>query len=64
LGKGRGGRLCPGGRDPARSAQVDGSGAVHYFSIANAKLVFQTNGYFEVDGNVDINLRSSSCRAG
>jgi hypothetical protein len=36
--------------------EVDGSGAVHNFAIATAKLLFQTNGYFEVDGNVDINL--------
>jgi hypothetical protein len=36
--------------------EVDGSGSVHGFNIANAKLIFQTNGYFEVNGNVDIDL--------
>jgi hypothetical protein len=36
--------------------EADGSGSVHGFDIANAKLIFQTNGYFEVNGNVDINL--------
>ncbi len=36
--------------------EVDGSGAVHNFQIATAKLIFRTDGYLEVDGNVDINL--------
>jgi hypothetical protein len=36
--------------------EADGSGSVHGFDIANAKLIFQTNGYFEVNGNVDIDL--------
>jgi len=36
--------------------EADGSGSVHGFNVANAKLIFQTNGYFEVDGNVDIDL--------
>jgi hypothetical protein len=36
--------------------EVDGSGSVHGFQIATAKLLFQTNGYFAVDGNVDIDL--------
>ena len=36
--------------------EADGSGSVHGFNIANAKLLFQTNGYFEVNGNVDIDV--------
>ena len=36
--------------------EADGSGSVHGFNIANAKLIFQTNGYFEVNGNVDVDL--------
>ncbi len=36
--------------------EVGGTGAVHGEDIANAKLIFQTNGYFEADGNVDIDL--------
>jgi hypothetical protein len=36
--------------------EVDGSGSVHGLQIATAKLLFQTNGYFEVDGNLDLNL--------
>ncbi|MGH2894718.1 MAG: hypothetical protein ACRDPM_15860, partial [Solirubrobacteraceae bacterium] len=36
--------------------EVDGSGSVHGFNIAKAKLLFQTNGYFEVNGDVDIDL--------
>jgi hypothetical protein len=36
--------------------EVDGSGAVHGFTIATAKLVFRTDGFFEVDGNIDIDL--------
>ncbi len=36
--------------------EADGSGSVHGFDIANAKLIFQSNGYFEVNGNVDIDL--------
>jgi hypothetical protein len=36
--------------------EVDGSGTVHGLQIATAKLLFQTNGYFEVDGNLDLDL--------
>lgn len=36
--------------------EVDGSGSVHGLRIATAKLVFQTNGYFEVDGGLDLDL--------
>lgn len=36
--------------------QVGGTGAVHGEEIANAKLIFQTNGYFEAEGNVDVDL--------
>jgi hypothetical protein len=36
--------------------EVDGSGSVHGLQIATAKLIFQTNGYFEVDGNLDLDL--------
>ena len=36
--------------------EVGGTGAIHGEDIANAKLIFQTNGYFEADGNVDVNL--------
>ena len=36
--------------------EVDGSGSVHGLQIATAKLLFQTNGYFEVDGNLDLDL--------
>jgi hypothetical protein len=43
--------------------EVDGVGAVHGFEIANAKLVFQTNGYFEVDGGVDIDLDVAELKA-
>jgi hypothetical protein len=44
--------------------EVDGSGAVHGFTIATAKLLFQTNGYFEVDGNVDIQVSGAELTAG
>jgi hypothetical protein len=44
--------------------EVDGSGALHGYQIATARLIFQTNGYFEVDGNVDINLDVAELRAG
>jgi hypothetical protein len=44
--------------------EVDGAGAVHGFRLANGKLVFQTNGYLEVDGNVDIDLSVVELRAG
>jgi hypothetical protein len=44
--------------------EVDGSGSVHGFNIANAKLLFQTNGYFEVNGNVDIDLDVAELTAG
>jgi hypothetical protein len=44
--------------------EADGSGSVHGFDIANAKLIFQTNGYFEVNGNVDINLDVAELTAG
>jgi hypothetical protein len=44
--------------------EADGSGSVHGFDIANAKLIFQTNGYFEVNGNVDIDLDVAELKAG
>ena len=44
--------------------EVDGSGAVHGFNIATAKLVFRTDGFFEVDGNVDINLDVADLNGG
>jgi hypothetical protein len=44
--------------------EVDGAGTVHGYSIANAKLIFQSNGYFEVDGNVDIDLSVAELQAG
>ena len=44
--------------------EVDGSGSVHGFDIATAKLLFQTNGYFEVDGNVDIQVSGAELTAG
>ena len=44
--------------------EADGSGSVHGFDIANAKLIFQTNGYFEVNGNVDVDLDVAELRAG
>jgi hypothetical protein len=43
---------------------VEGTGALHGFQIATAKLVFQTNGYFEVDGNVNIDLGVAALEAG
>lgn len=44
--------------------EADGSGSVHGFGIANAKLIFQTNGYFEVNGNVDLDLDVAELKAG
>lgn len=44
--------------------EVDGAGTVHGYSIANGKLIFQSNGYFEVDGNVDIDLSVADLQAG
>lgn len=44
--------------------EADGSGSVHGFNIANAKLIFQTNGYFEVNGNVDVDLDVAELKAG
>jgi hypothetical protein len=44
--------------------EVDGSGALHGYQIATARMIFQTNGYFEVDGSVDINLDVAELRAG
>jgi hypothetical protein len=43
--------------------EADGSGSVHGFNIANAKLLFQTNGYFEVNGNVDLDLDVAELKA-
>jgi hypothetical protein len=43
--------------------EVDGSGSVHGLSIATAKLLFQTNGYFEVDGNLDVDLGVAELQA-
>jgi len=42
---------------------VDGSGAVHGLQVATAKLLFQTNGYFEVDGNLDVDLDVAELQA-
>ncbi|HET9104818.1 MAG TPA: hypothetical protein VFN55_15815 [Solirubrobacteraceae bacterium] len=36
--------------------EVDGAGSVHGLQIATAKLIFQTNGYFEADGNLNVDL--------
>ena len=44
--------------------EVDGTGTVHGYSIANGKLIFRSNGYFEVDGNVDIDLDVADLQAG
>jgi hypothetical protein len=44
--------------------EADGSGSLHGFNIANAKLIFQTNGYFEVNGNVDLDLDVAEFKAG
>jgi hypothetical protein len=44
--------------------EVDGAGTVHGFGLANAKLIFQTNGYFEVTGNVDVDLDVAELQAG
>jgi hypothetical protein len=43
--------------------EVDGSGAVHGLTVATAKLLFQTNGYFEVDGNLDVDLDVAELQA-
>ena len=43
--------------------EVDGSGSVHGLQVATAKLLFQTNGYFEVDGNVDVDLSVAELQA-
>jgi hypothetical protein len=43
--------------------EVDGSGSVHGMQIATAKLLFQTNGYFEVDGNIDVDLDVAELQA-
>jgi hypothetical protein len=44
--------------------EVDGAGTVHGYSIANGKLIFRSNGYFEVDGNFDIDLAVAELQAG
>jgi hypothetical protein len=44
--------------------EVDGAGTVHGYAIANGKLIFQSNGYFEVDGNLDIDLSVAELQAG
>jgi hypothetical protein len=36
--------------------EVDGSGAIHGYTLATAKLIFQTNGYFEADGKLSFSL--------
>jgi len=36
--------------------EADGSGSLHGYDIAGAKLIFQTNGYLEVDGSVNLDL--------
>jgi hypothetical protein len=36
--------------------EVDGSGSVHGLQIGTAKMIFQTNGYFEVDGDLNLDL--------
>jgi hypothetical protein len=36
--------------------EVDGSGGIHGFTLATAKLIFQTNGYFEADGKLSFSL--------
>lgn len=43
--------------------EVDGAGSVHGLQIATAKLLFQTNGYFEVDGNLDVDLGVAGLQA-
>ncbi|HEY5428151.1 MAG TPA: hypothetical protein VIK04_03475 [Solirubrobacteraceae bacterium] len=43
--------------------EVDGSGSVHGLQVATAKLLFQTNGYFEVDGNLDVDLSVAELQA-
>jgi hypothetical protein len=43
--------------------EVDGSGAVHGLQVATAKLLFQTNGYFEVDGDLDVDLDVAELQA-
>ena len=44
--------------------EVGGTGAIHGEDIANARLIFQTNGYFEADGNVDVNLGVAEVEGG
>jgi hypothetical protein len=44
--------------------EVDGYAALHGFQIAQAKLVFKTSGYFEIDGNIDINLDVAELKVG
>jgi hypothetical protein len=36
--------------------EADGSGSLHGYDIVGAKLIFQTNGYLEVDGSVNLDL--------
>jgi hypothetical protein len=36
--------------------EADGSGSLHGYNIVGAKLIFQTNGYLEVDGSVNLDL--------
>jgi hypothetical protein len=43
--------------------EVTGTGAVHGLQLATAKLLFQTNGYFEVDGNIDVDLDVAELQA-
>ena len=47
-----------------RSSRSTASGAVHGEDIANAKLIFQTNGYFEADGDVDVDLGVAEVQGG
>jgi hypothetical protein len=43
--------------------EVDGQGTLHGFQILTAKALFETDGYFELDGNVDIDLTVAELRA-
>jgi hypothetical protein len=43
--------------------EVDGAGSVHGLQIATAKLLFQTNGYFEVDGSLNVDLDVAQLQA-
>jgi hypothetical protein len=43
--------------------EVDGTGSVHGLQIATAKLIFQTNGYFEVDGALNADLAVAQLQA-